>query len=164
MTLKPHTQSPVSGPVASNPKSRAWARLFVTSSLLVEKVEAALKEAGLPGLAWYDVLWVLESSEQGQLRLHELAARVVVARYNLTRLADRLENEGLITRKPCEEDRRGAWCVITQAGRALRKRMWPIYEAQVNTCFSDLITREEAIAMDGALEKVRRHLRGEPQP
>jgi DNA-binding MarR family transcriptional regulator len=157
----PKTQ--ISGSVDNNPKSRAWARFFVTSSLLVERVEAALKEAGLPGLAWYDVLWVLEDSEQGKLRLHELATRVVVARYNLTRLADRLESEGLIRREPCAEDRRGAWCVITPAGRAMRKRMWPVYEAQVNVCFGDLITREEAAVMAGALEKVRRHLRGEAQ-
>jgi DNA-binding MarR family transcriptional regulator len=116
-----------------------------------------LKELKLPS----NVLWVLENSEHGQLRSHELAERVVAARYNLTRLADRLEREGFISREPCAEDRRGAWCVITPAGRALRKRMWPIYEAQVNACFGDLITQEEAVIMDGALEKVRRHLRGE---
>ncbi|MFM9969892.1 MAG: MarR family winged helix-turn-helix transcriptional regulator [Burkholderiales bacterium] len=159
MATKSTTQSPTPDDV--NPKSRAWARLFVTSALLVEKVEAALKQAGFPSLAWYDVLWVLEDSEEGRLRLHDLAARVVVARYNLTRLADRLEAEGLITREPCEEDRRGAWCVITPTGRALRKRMWPAYEAQVNESFSNLITREEATVMAGALEKVRRRLRGE---
>lgn len=156
------TKNIVSGPIESNPKSRAWARFFVTSSLLVERIEAALKDAGLPNLAWYDVLWVLEDSAEGQLRFHELAARVVATRYNLTRLADRLESEGLIRREPCAEDRRGAWCVLTPAGRALRKRMWPVYEAEVNACFSDLITREEASVIAGALEKVRRHLRGEP--
>jgi DNA-binding MarR family transcriptional regulator len=162
MSAKP-PKTQISGPVENNPKSRAWARFFVTSSLLLERVEAALKEGGLPGLAWYDLLLVLEDSEEGKLRLHELATRVVVARYNLTRLADRLESDGLIRREPCAEDRRGAWCVITPAGRAMRKRMWPVYEAQVNACFSDLITREEATVMAGALEKVRRHLRGEAQ-
>jgi DNA-binding MarR family transcriptional regulator len=161
MSEKLSEKATTSSLVASNPKSRAWARLFVTSSLLFERVETALKAAKLPGLAWYDVLWVLENSEHGQLRSHELAERVVAARYNLTRLADRLEREGFISREPCAEDRRGAWCVITPAGRALRKRMWPIYEAQVNACFGDLITQEEAVIMDGALEKVRRHLRGE---
>jgi hypothetical protein len=70
----------------------------------------------------------------------------------------------IVRREPCAEDRRGAWCVITPAGRALRKRMWPVYEALVNACFGDLITREEAMVMAGALEKVRRHLRGDGQP
>lgn len=162
--MKPAAKPKAAHLAQDEPKRRAWARLYVTSSLLMERVETALKNAGLPGLAWYDVLWVLDDSAQGQLRFHELAQRVVLARYNLTRLADRLEDEGLIMRKPCEEDRRGAWCAITPAGRALRKRMWPIYEAQVNTYFSDFITREEASVIDGALEKVRRHLRGEPQP
>lgn len=141
-------------------KARAWARLYVTSSLLLERVEAALKNAGLPGLSTYDVLWVLEDSG-GRMRLHELAAKVVIARYNLTRLADRLEADGLIEREPCEEDRRGAWCVLTPAGRALRRKMWPVYEAQVNESFAALITRDDANAIATALEKVRKHLRGE---
>ena len=148
------------GTDSASVKARAWARLYVTSSLLMERVEAALKDAGLPGLSTYDVLWVLEDSG-GRMRLHELASKVVIARYNLTRLADRLESEGLIAREPCEEDRRGAWCVLTPAGRALRRRMWPVYEAQVNEGFANLISRDEANVMAAALEKVRKRLREE---
>ena len=142
----------------ADPKSRAWARLFVTTALLMERVEAALKTAGLPSLAWYDVLWVLEEGG-GRLRMHELATRVVLSRYNLTRLADRLEDEGLIRRERSDEDRRGAYCVLTDKGRTLRRRMWPVYKAQVDSAFSERITLEEARTMATALEKVRVHLR-----
>jgi len=34
----------------------AWARLMRVSRQLVENAEDALKESGLPPLAWYDVL------------------------------------------------------------------------------------------------------------
>ena len=146
-------------PEESDPKARAWARLFVASALASEHIEAALKAAGLPPLAWYDVLWVLESSD-GRLRMHELAAKVVLSRYNLTRLADRLEDEGLIERVKSEDDRRGAYCVLSPAGRALRRRMWTVYKAQIEACFSSHVTLEEARVMSAALEKVRRHLRG----
>jgi DNA-binding MarR family transcriptional regulator len=144
----------------SDAKSRAWARLFVTSALLLESVEAALKDAKLPPLAWYDLLWILENAEGGRLRMHDLAARVVLSRYNVTRLADRMEQEGLIARERCEEDKRGAFCVLTAAGRALRKRMWPVYKGRIDACFGEHITVEEARTLAGALEKVQRHLRG----
>ncbi len=144
----------------SDVKNRAWARLFVTSALLLERVEAALKDAKLPPLAWYDLLWILENAEGGRLRMHDLAARVVLSRYNVTRLADRMEKEGLIARERCEEDRRGAYCVLTAAGRALRKRMWTVYKGRINACFGERITIEEARMLAGTLEKVQHHLRG----
>jgi DNA-binding MarR family transcriptional regulator len=144
----------------SDVKSRAWARFFVTSALLLESVETALKDAKLPPLAWYDLLWILENAEGGRLRMHDLAARVVLSRYNVTRLADRMEKEGLIARERCEEDKRGAYCVLTPAGRALRRRMWPVYEGRVDACFGDHITIEEARTLAATLEKVQRHLRG----
>ncbi|MGX8013270.1 hypothetical protein ACVDG8_032000 [Mesorhizobium sp. ORM8.1] len=42
----------------------AWARLMRVSRQLVERAEDALKQAGLPALAWYDVLH--ELAEAGE--------------------------------------------------------------------------------------------------
>src|SRR5215510_13538572 len=142
----------------SEVKNLAWARLFVTVALLMDRVEAALKEANLPPLEWYDLLWVLES-EGGRLRMHDLAARVLLSRYHVTRLADRMEKEGLIARESCEEDRRGAYCVLTARGRGLRKRMWPVYKGRIEACFGEHITLEEARTLTGTLEKVLGQLR-----
>ena len=144
----------------SDPKGRAWARFFVTSALLMDRIESALKAAGLPPLAWYDLLWILENADGGRMRMHDLAARVVLSRYNVTRLADRMEQEGAIKRERCEEDRRGAYCVLTPAGRALRRRMWPVYKAEIDACFGAQLTVDEARALAAMLEKVQRNLRG----
>jgi len=40
------------------------------------------------------VLWILESAEHGRLRMADLARQAVVSRSNVTRLTDRMENEG----------------------------------------------------------------------
>jgi DNA-binding MarR family transcriptional regulator len=138
----------------SDAKGRAWARLFVTVELLVDSVERALKAAKLPPLAWYDLLWTLESAEDGRLRMSDLADRVLLSRDNVTRLADRMEKEGLIARERCEEDKRGAYCVLTTAGRALRRRMWPVYKGRIDECFGDHVTVEEARALAATLEKI----------
>jgi len=135
-------------------KGRAWARLFVTVELLVDSVETALKGAKLPPLAWYDLLWTLESSEGGRLRMSDLADRVLLSRDNVTRLADRMEKEGLIARERCEEDKRGSYCVLTATGRALRKRMWPVYKGRIDAMFGDHVTLEEARVLAATLEKI----------
>ena len=55
----------------------------------------------------------------------------MLAQYNLSRLLDRLEKEGLVTREPCEDDGRGQWVVITDKGKALQARSWKIYARSI---------------------------------
>jgi DNA-binding MarR family transcriptional regulator len=130
--------------------------LLTAHATLVEKIEIALGEAKLPPLAWYDVLWELEKAEAGKLRMHELARRIVLSRSNLTRLADRLEKAGLVAREDTPNDRRGYYLVITRAGLAMRKKMWPVYEAEIERLFSSHVTLEEARAMGVALARAAR--------
>ncbi len=136
-----------------DPKSQAWAVLLTAYATLTEKVETALAEAKLPPLGWCDVLWELEKAEGGKLRMHELARRVALSRSNLTRLADRLEDAGLIEREDTPHDRRGYHCVITRAGLAMRKKMWPVYKAEIESLFSRHITVEEARTIGDALAR-----------
>jgi DNA-binding MarR family transcriptional regulator len=136
-----------------DPKGHAWAVLLAAHATLIEKIELALSQAKLPPLAWYDVLWELEKAEGGKLRMHELARRIVLSRSNLTRLADRLEKAGLVAREDTPNDRRGYHLVITRSGLATRKKMWPVYRAEIERLFSSHVTLEEAHAIGEALER-----------
>lgn len=124
--------------------------LLTAHAELTGRIEAALAAAGLPPLGWYDVLWELEKADAG-LRMAELARRVVLSRSNLTRLADRLEAEGLIERRDSAEDKRGYDCVITREGRAMRRKMWPVYEAGIVRLFASRVSAEEARTLAAAL-------------
>jgi DNA-binding MarR family transcriptional regulator len=152
-------------PKDPDPKGHAWAVLLTAQATLVEKIEAALAQAKLPPLGWYDVLWELEKADGGKLRMHELARRVVLSRSNLTRLADRLERAGLVAREDTPHDRRGYHCVITRAGLAMRKRMWPEYRAQIERLFSRHLTVEEARTVGSALARAVKAAReGQREP
>ena len=131
----------------TDPKIRAWGLLLVIHTALVERIELALANADLPALAWYDVLWELEQAPERKLRMHDLAQRIVLSRSNLTRLADRLETAGLLQREACPNDRRGNFLLITDAGRAMRRKMWPVYRAQIAALFSDQIDDKQAQVM-----------------
>lgn len=135
---------------------QAWALLLAVQARLVERIEAVLAQADLPPLAWYDVLWELEKADDGRLRMHELAERTVLSRSNLTRLADRLEQAGLLAREPSPDDRRGYFCVLTRQGRDMRRKMWPVYSAQIDALFAQQLSARETESMVGALAKVLR--------
>jgi len=86
--------------------------------------------------------------------MRELADMTVISRSNLTRLVDRLEAAGLVERERAEEDRRGAFAVVTAEGKALRKKMWPVYAAAIKELFEDHITERDATQMGGTLRRI----------
>ena len=58
----------------------AWARLLKAERLALARVEAALKQAGLPPLAWYDVLLELERAGETGMRPFELDTLLAAVR------------------------------------------------------------------------------------
>jgi DNA-binding MarR family transcriptional regulator len=146
--------SPSSDEESDRTAGAVWPLFLTAHAVLVERVEARLAEAGLPPLAWYDVLWALERAAGGRLRLSDLAGRVVLSRSNVTRLIDRLEQAGLVERERSEEDGRGAYAVLTRAGKAQRARMWPVYKAAISTLFESHLQPTEARTMNAVLRRI----------
>ena len=86
---------------------------------------------------------LLEAPEQ-RLRMSELARRVVLSRSTLTHMAARLEREGLLRRERVDADRRGAYAVLTEAGRAAVRKAWPIYARGISAYFAQHLSAAEA--------------------
>lgn len=139
----------------ATPHFLAWARLLRAHKVLLEKVQADLSAADLPPLEWYDLLLELDMAEGNRLRLYDLGERMVLSRSNLTRLCDRLEKEGLISREQCAEDRRGLFAALTQKGAKIRRAMWPAYKRSVEQHFSAHISEKEATELAAVLLRVR---------
>ncbi|WP_184394441.1 MarR family winged helix-turn-helix transcriptional regulator [Rhizobium sp. BK650] len=131
----------------------AWTRIMRARERLLNVIEADLKAAGLPPLAWYDVLWELARAQSGKLRPYELEERTLLAQYNLSRLIDRLEKEGLVGREVFAQDGRGRWVVITDAGRKLRERMWIVYGKAIETHIGCKLSEGEAKTIAGLLDR-----------
>ncbi len=123
---------------------RVWTRLMRASRTNLAAIETALKWAGLPPLSWYDALLELERAATPGLRPFELSEALLLAQYNMSRLLARLEAEGLITIKPCPDDRRGRIIRITRAGRALRKRMWAVYGPAIDKSLGGRLSAKES--------------------
>jgi len=132
----------------------AWARLIRAREALVAAVEGDLKAAHLPPLAWYDVLLELSRAEQGRLRPFEIEKETLLAQYNLSRLLDRLEKEGLIRREPCEDDARGQWVGITEKGRAAQARTWKVYARSIQRHIGEKLDDKSAAALAALLGRL----------
>ena len=94
----------------------AWREFLHVHAVLTRELDEEMRRAhGLP-LSSYDVLVNLESAPDRQMRMSELADAVLLSRSGLTRLVERLEREGLLSRADCPSDARGSLAVLTDAG------------------------------------------------
>ncbi|HEX6194609.1 MAG TPA: MarR family transcriptional regulator [Jiangellaceae bacterium] len=93
-----------------------WRTLLRAHATLVRRLEADLLDSHNLPLAWYDVLARLVEAGDRRLRMSELADRVMLSPSGLTRLIDRLEANGLVSREHAEGDGRGLYAVLTDAG------------------------------------------------
>ncbi|PSL01881.1 MarR family transcriptional regulator [Haloactinopolyspora alba] len=92
-------------------------RLFIrVHARVLRRLEADLQEYHGMSLAWYDVLARLLEADERRLRMTELAERVMLSPSGLTRLVDRMADDGLVRRVQAEGDGRGYFAVLTDAG------------------------------------------------
>jgi len=125
-----------------------WKAFINAHDRITRQINADLSAADLPDLTVYDALWALRTGDGGRRRMGELAEAVVLSRTAIVRLVDRLEAAGLARREPVPEDRRGSYVAITTAGRAMLKRMWPIYSAGIERLFAAHATKAMGMALD----------------
>ena len=132
----------------------AWRAFLRAHATIVRALEAELlAEHDLP-LASYDVLVQLSEAPDTRLRMTELADRVLLSRSGLTRLADRLEREGLITRQPCAEDARGTLAVLTDAGLTRLREAWPTHLRGVEQHVTGRLSPDELVQLGALLGKL----------
>jgi len=115
-------------------------------------MEVTLAEHGLTHPEW-EVLGKLRLAEGHTSSPGELAAEIEVSSGTMTSRLDRLEQDGLVVRRPDTADRRGVLVELTPAGKAA-------YEAAVNVqarkeaFFASALTAAEQRRLNDLLRKL----------
>ena len=131
-----------------------WRTFLRAHATVTRRLEAELvAEHELP-LASYDVLVQLSEAPERRLRMTELADRVLLSRSGLTRLADRLERDGLLTRVACPSDARGTLAVLTDEGLHRLEMAWPSHRRSVAEHVTGRYTAEEIKVLGDLLDKL----------
>ncbi|MFN8557890.1 MAG: MarR family transcriptional regulator [Dehalococcoidia bacterium] len=132
----------------------AWRAFLTAHAALTEALEAELRAERDLSLPWYDVLVQLSEAPAGAMRMQDLARSTLLSKSGLTRLVDRMEQAGLVERRPCPDDQRGRLAVLTTAGRAALRRAAPVHLRGVEEHFARHLTDAEVALLHAALGNV----------
>ena len=132
----------------------AWQAVLRAQNRALRAIEQDLHDKGLIPLSWYDVLLELNAAPGRQLRMQDLAARVVLSRTRVSRLVSELERVGYIERVPDPDDGRATLARITPEGRAARRDAAPIYLAGIEKHFNRHLTAAQQDAVAKGLQRV----------
>jgi DNA-binding MarR family transcriptional regulator len=133
---------------------QAWGRVLVLHARIEQELGKALHRRHGLGLSEYRALGKLVAGPQGGLRMQELAEAIGLNQSSVSRMCARLEDAGLTLRDLCEDDRRGVYSVITDAGRKRYAETEPTYCSVLRTALDKAASDPElaaaAIAVRGA--------------
>lgn len=117
----------------------ALARCYATFSRNV-----AVKVAGY-GLTMPQ-FGVLEALHHlGRLTLGDLASKLLVTGGNITYVMDKLEDQGLVVRERCDDDRRVIWARLTDEGEELVSTVFPEHARHIHELTSGLEPEERQV-------------------
>jgi len=109
-------------------QDRIFVALLQTADALSQEAEQLLKSAGLTGTQ-YNVLRILRGAEPAGLACRGIGDRMISHDPDMTRLLDRMEKRGLITRERQTDDRRVVKARITPRALSLLKTLdYPVHE------------------------------------
>ncbi|MGC8228212.1 MarR family winged helix-turn-helix transcriptional regulator [Pseudobacillus badius] len=119
-------------------------KLFVVLSRAVQtitkRVEEDIKKYGLNPTE-FAVLELLFS--KGDQPIQKIGEKILLASSSITYVVDKLEKKQLLARKPCPEDRRVTYAVITPEGKQLMDSIFPRHKAAMEEIFGGLDAEEK---------------------
>jgi DNA-binding MarR family transcriptional regulator len=102
-----------------------WRTLLEQHARVTCALERALGEHGL-GVSEFEVLDELARTPDNECRMQALSDVVHLSQSALSRVVGRLEEQGLVTRFMCQNDRRGIFAHLTDEGRARYATALPV--------------------------------------
>lgn len=155
-----HSRSPVTHGKRS---LRAWLHLVKCAKRIEQEMTARFRSSYSSSMSRFDVLAHLYQVEGEALSTTELASRLLASRGNITRLLDRMADDGLIQRRPNALDRRISDVYLSRKGRQMFADMAQEHERWSDEVF-DALTDAEKDTLIGLLQRVRQRLEQRSAP
>lgn len=141
----------------SDDEQHAWRGLLRMTSHLQARLNHGLAESGL-SLADYDVLVALSETPGGRMRIFELGRQLAWEQSRLSHHLARMQRRELVRRENCAADRRGAFVVLTEAGRTAIEQAAPAHVSLVRDLIFDQLTPGQLAALDAITSQVLHQL------
>ncbi|NUT35066.1 MAG: MarR family transcriptional regulator [Hamadaea sp.] len=109
-------------------RAQGWRTLAALHGLIDAALEKALQSRHELTVVEYTVLDALSRQDGWHMRMQQLARAAALSSSATTRLVNRLEDRGLLTRVLCQDDRRGIYTELTTRGSALLAKARPTHD------------------------------------
>ena len=99
-----------------------WRGIQSTYFRTAAAIDRALESKFSIGLTEFEILDLVADSTDAACRMKQLGERTPMTQSAMSKVVDRLDKAGLISRTSCEDDRRSLFLELTDAGRALHRQ------------------------------------------
>src|SRR3954447_23158571 len=114
-----------------------WNELESEHARVREALEHRLQRDHRLSLTEYEVLRRLSDSPEGHRRIQELAEEIHLSQSALSRLVQRLEDDGFVCRNVCDHGRRGVFACVTDDGRKAQAEAHPTHASVLAETLGD---------------------------
>ncbi|WP_296665464.1 MarR family transcriptional regulator [Demequina sp.] len=121
-----------------------WRALTLMGRRLVAGLEQRLQSQAAISVPDFDILTALDATEDGRLRAGSLGELLGWEKSRTSHHVSRMEERGLVRRFTCDEDHRGTWVEMGEAGREALDRALPVFAAHLKDGLVDVVSPEEA--------------------
>lgn len=128
-------------------EQQVWRRFVTTQNRLTAHLGRRLQERSGLSMVDFEVLVVLSEAPAGRRRAHELGRELQWEKSRLSHHLTRMERRGLVGREGCGTDRRGAFVVLTPAGRTTIEAAAPGHVEDVRHAVFDGLSAEQVEAL-----------------
>jgi DNA-binding MarR family transcriptional regulator len=140
----------------------AWRGFVRLHERLAGRLGRLLQTESNLSAADFAVLVNLTDVPEGRQRYQDLSRTLEWEKSRMSHHIARMAGRGLVVREECPEDGRGAFVVITPAGRAAIEAAAPLHVAAVRSLFLDHVTPAELRTLAQISERVVAQLDDEP--
>jgi DNA-binding MarR family transcriptional regulator len=132
----------------------AWINFLRAHAAVTRQFNAELLATHALTINDFDVLAQLSFAPEQALKRVDLAERVLLTPSGITRLLKGLEEAGWISNRPCAEDARVTYAVLTPAGRKKLEQARKTHVASVRALFSERFDHDELETLASLLERL----------
>jgi DNA-binding MarR family transcriptional regulator len=150
-------QEPVARPLtARDPRLAPWRSFLLAHARISRRLDEELRAEHDVSFAEYDALLTIAQAPGRRVRMGLLAEQVLLSKSGVTRLVDRLVNDGLVERSACSTDARGAEAVLTDRGLTRLRAASRTHLRGISEHFLAVVETEDLGSLERAMTAVAR--------
>jgi DNA-binding MarR family transcriptional regulator len=133
-----------------------WRAFLLAHARVSRRLDEELRAEHDVSFAEYDALLTIAQAPDRRIRMGQLAEEVLLSKSGVTRLIDRLVGDGLVERRSCASDARGAEAVLTDRGLKRLRAASNTHLRGISEHFLAVLETDDLLTLERAMTAVAR--------